>query len=105
MNKTETAYFVPDPSRLEDLIVPHRLSDERPFEIVKTITLGAMDYGNFITDMLADRYFIEENHELCEKGNVWRCLLVHKKGQNDGTLVMPEDGSYVGWAAYIYNDG
>ena len=101
MKITGTAYFVPDPSRLEDLIVPHRLSAERPYEIVKTITLGAMDYGNFITDMLADRPFIEENHELCSKGAVWRCLLVRKKGLSGGILVMPEDESCVGWAAYI----
>ena len=101
MGKTGKAYFVPDPSRLEDLIVPHLMSDGRPYEIVKTVTLGAIDYGNFITDMLADRAFIEENHDLCEKGKVWRCLFVHKRGQPDGVLVMPEDDSYVGYAAYI----
>lgn len=101
MNKTGRAYFVPDPSRLEDLVVPHLVSDERPYEIVRTITLGAIDYGNFITDMLADRAFIEENHDLCEKGEVWRCLFVRKRGQTDGILVIPEDDCYVGWAAYI----
>ena len=101
MNKTGKAYFVPDPSRLEDLIVPHLVSDERPFEIVKTIILGAIDYGNFITDMLADRSFIEENYELCEKGDVWRCLFVHKRGGSGGVLIMPEDGCYVGYAAYL----
>ena len=101
MNNTSKAYFVPDPSRLEDLIVPHLVSDELPYEIVKTITLGAIDYGNFITDMLADRDFIEENHDLCEKGKVWSCLFVRKRGQSDGVLVMPEDDSYVGYAAYI----
>ena len=82
-------------------MVPHLTTDERPYEIVKTVTLGAIDYSNFITDMLADRAFIEENHDLCEKGKVWRCLLVRKRGQNDGVLVMPEDDSYVGYAAYI----
>jgi len=96
-----TAYFVPDPSRLEDLIVLHLTTDERPYEVVKTISLGAIDYGNFITDMLADRAFIEENHDLCEKGNVWRCLFIRQRGKKDGVLVMPEDGCYVGWAAYI----
>ena len=101
MNKTGKAYFVPDPSRLEDLTVPHLVSDERPYEIVKTITLGSIDYGNFITDMLTDRSFIEEHHELCEKGEVWRCLFIHKRGQTAGVLVMPEDDCYVGWAAYI----
>ena len=94
-----TAYFVPDPSRIEDLMIPHFISEERPFEIVKTITLRVMDYGNFTTDMVADRGFIQENHHLCEKGDVWRCLLIRKAGQNDGVLVMPEDEAYVGWAA------
>ena len=105
MNKTGKAYFVPDPSRLKDLTVPHLLSDERLYEIVKTITLGAIDYGNFITDMLADRSFIEENHELCEKGEVWRCLFILKRGEHDGVLVMPEDGSYVRYAAYVRDRG
>ena len=60
-----------------------------------------MDYGNFITDMVADRAFIEENHRLCEKGAVWRCLFVHQRGERGGVLVMPEDGGYVGYAAYL----
>ena len=101
MNKTGKAYFVPDPSRLEDLFVPHLASDEKPYEIAKTVTLGAIDYSNFITDMLADRLFIEENHTLCSKGEVWRCLLIGKRGAQGGVLVMPEDGAYVGWAAYL----
>lgn len=101
MNKTGAAYFVPDPSQLEDLVVPHLVSDERPYEIAKTITLGAIDYGNFITDMLADRAFIEENHDLCEKGETWRCLFIRKRGASDGVLVMPEDDAFVGWAAYV----
>ena len=101
MNITGRAYFVPDPSRLEDLIVLHMVSDERPYEIVRTITLDSIDYDNFITDMLADRAFIEENHDLCEKERVWRCLFVRKRGQTDGILVMPEDDSYVGYAAYV----
>ena len=99
MNKTGRAYFVPDPSRAEDLIVPHLITDERPYEIVKTVTLGAIDYDNFITDMLVDRAFIEENHHLCEKGEVWRCLFIRKRGQSDGILVMPEDDAYVGYVA------
>ena len=105
MNKTGQAYFVPDPSRMEDLIVPHLVTGERSYEIVKTITLGAINYGNFITDMLADRSFIEENSDLCEKGKTWRCLLIRKRGSSDGVLVMPEDGAYVGWAAYLPETG
>ena len=105
MTRVGRAYFVPDPSRWEDLIVPHLATDERLYEIVKIVTLGAIDYGNFITDMLADRSFIEENHALCEKGDVWRCLLVRKRGTKDGILVMPEGEAYVGWAAYVREVG
>ena len=101
MNHTGKAYFVPDPSVLEDLFVPHLLTEEKPYEIVKTITLGAMDYGNFITDLQADRQFIEDNAALCGRDGVWRCLLVRRRGNQDGVLVMPEDGAFVGWAAYI----
>lgn len=101
MSRTGKAYFVPDPSRIDDLSVPHLITDERPYEIVKTIILGAIDYGNFITDMMADRTFIEESHTLCGKDEVWRCLFIRQRGKTDGVLVMPEDGSFVGWAAYI----
>ena len=97
--KTGKAYFVPDPRRLDELFGPHPLERETPYEIVKTITLGAIDYGNFITDMLADRQFLEGAEAICSKGDIWKCLLVRKRGSHDGILVMPEDG-YVGWAAY-----
>ncbi len=61
------AHFVPDPRRVEELSVPHLLSDEKAYEVVKVITLSGIVYGNFITDMLADRQYIEDNHSLCEK--------------------------------------
>ena len=70
---------------------------------VKTIKLSTIDYENFITDMLADRQFIEDNAELCGKGEVWRCLLVQKRGRRDGILVLPEGGCFVGYAAYFVN--
>ena len=105
MNKARRAYYVPDPRRWEDLITTHLAVDERPYEIVKTVTLGAIDYGNFITGILADRSFIEENHALRGKGNVWRCLLVRKRGTKDGILVMPEDEAYVSWTEYVSEIG
>lgn len=101
MNQTGTAYFVRYPRIVEDLMRPHLLSDETPYEVVKTVALGAMDYENFTTDMVADRLFIEENAALCGKGETWRVLLVRRKGHTGGVLVLPEDKAYVGWAAYI----
>ena len=58
-----------------------------------------LDYENFVTDMLADRDFIGENAALCGEGEVMRCMLVQRRGQDGGVLVVPERGSFVGWAA------
>ncbi len=96
------AYFVERPRRIEDLKVPHLIEKERPYWIVTEIQLPAIDYENFITDMLADRQFIEDHGRRCKKGEVWDCLLVRRRGQPDGVLVMPEDGRFVSWAAYYY---
>ena len=90
----EKAFFVERPRTIEDLMQPHLLAH------VKTIELGKIDYENFVTDMLADRQFIEDNAGLCPRGEVWQCLLIRQKGCTDGILVVPESGCFVGWAAY-----
>lgn len=95
------AYFVENPRILEDLIVPHPVEMERQFMVVKTVRLTKIDYENFITDMIADRQFIEENAALCSKGTVWNCIFVQQRGREDGVLVLPIDQSFVGWAAYL----
>ena len=100
MERTDFAYFVERPRIIEDLKVPHPIEQETQYEIVKTAKLAKIDYENFITDMIADRQFIEENAALCAQGGVWRCLLVQQRSRTDGVLVMPVDGCYVGWAAY-----
>ena len=94
------AYFVERPRRIDDLMVPHLIEKERPYRIVTEVQLPAIDYENFITDMLADRQFIEDHSCRCKKGVVWDCLLVRRRGRLDGVLVMPEDGCFVGWAGY-----
>ena len=94
------AYFVERPRRIEDLMVPHPLEKERLYRIVTEIRLPAIDYENFISDMLADREFIEDHGRRCKKGEVWDCLLVRRKGQPDGVLVMPEAERFVGRAAH-----
>ena len=100
MERTGFAYFVESPRIIEDLKGPYPIEQEMQYEIVKTVKLAKIDYENFITDMIADRQFIEENAALCAQGGVWRCLLVQQRGRTDGVLVMPVDGCYVGWAAY-----
>ena len=101
MEKSGSACFIRHPHTIGDLMQPHLHKHEREYQIVKTIELGKMDYENFITDMLADRQFIEDNAGLCSQGKVWQCLLIRQKGRSDGILVVPEGGHYVGWAAYF----
>ena len=100
MERTGYAFFVESPRIIEDLLAPRPIEQETQYEIVKTVKLAKTDYENFITDMIADRQFIEENAALCAQGGAWRCLLVQQRGRTDGVLVVPVDGCYVGWAAY-----
>ena len=93
--------FLLNARTIEDLMQPYLLAHERKYRIVKTIELGKIDYENFVTDMLADRQFIEDNAGLCSRGEVWQCLLIRQRRCSDGILVMPEGGCYVGWAAYF----
>lgn len=94
------AYFVERPRRLEDLQCPHLIDKERPYHTVTAVQLPKIDYENFITDMLADRQFIEDYGKRCKAGDVWECLLVQQRGRSDGVLVLPEQGCFVSWAAY-----
>ena len=100
MKNNGYAYFVESPRTINDLMVPHPIEQERIYEIVKTIKLSGIDYENFITDMVADRQFIEDNTALCSREEIWHCILVQQRERRDGVLVMPEDGCFVGWAAY-----
>ena len=95
------ANFVERPRRLEDLQRPHLIDKERPYHIVTAVQLPKIDYENFITDMLADRQFIEDYGKRCKAGNVWDCLLVQQRGHTDGVLVLPEQDCFVSWAAYV----
>lgn len=69
------------------------------YEVVKTIRLAKTDYDNLITDLAADRQFLEDNAELCSKcGNIIRCLRVIGRGHRDGILIVP-DAAWVDIAA------
>ena len=97
----DRALFVKHPRVIEDLQKPHLVTAEQPYEVAKEITLATIDYENFITDMEADRRFIENNAALCSEGKPVKCLLVRQHGRNDGVLVVPEYKSFVKWAAYV----
>ena len=96
------ACFVARPRTIGDLMLPHNFKRERSFQAVKTIKLKRIDYENFISDMLADRQFIEDHAELCGKEKTWKCLLIQQYGRMDGVLVIPMEKRYVGWAAYYH---
>jgi hypothetical protein len=97
-----TAFFVRHPFRIDDLKMPHLYEQRKPFRIEKIVELSKIDYENFIADLCVDRWFIEENKQLCciDTDGVWRCLLVRQRGQPDGVLVMPDGMDYPKYAAY-----
>lgn len=97
---TGRAWFVWAPERIEDLQTPHPPAWERPFEVVRRVVVGKIEYDNFTADFYADRLFIEDNAEACSKGLVYKCILVQRRGGDDGVLVMPFDKCYVDSAAY-----
>ena len=99
MSEHGTAFFVERPRRMDDLMCPHLPEWEREYEIVKTIRLSRIDYENFITDMVADRQFLEDNASLCSKGRaIIRCLEITCKSSRECILVVP-DGAWVELAA------
>ena len=71
MKKPGYAHFVESPRTIDDLMEPHPIEQETAYEIVKTVKLSGIDYENFITDMIADRQFIEDNAALCSQGRTW----------------------------------
>ena len=99
MKKKKKASFVKRPRVFEDLTAPDIPKSSKAYRVVKTIILDSIDYENFITDMLADRQFIEDSAPLCSRKDIWLCLLVRRRGAHIGILVMPERESYVGYAA------
>ena len=98
MEQYPTAYFVYEPRTSADLLQPHDIRLEWPYQIAATVTLSAMDYENFITDLLADRAFLEEHAGDCGEGEVWRCILVRRRNKKNGILVIPDE-CYVKYAA------
>lgn len=97
---TGRAWFVFHPETIEDLRMPHPAAKERPFEVVRRVVVGKIEYENFTTDFCADRLFIEKNAAACSKNPVYKCILVQRRGRKDGVLVMPFDECYVDSAAY-----
>ena len=100
MERSGYAFFVRTPRTIQDLRKPHLQSSERPYEVVYTVELDAIDYENFTEDLLVDRQFIEDFGALCAETDCFRCLLVRERNKCEGVLVLPELKAYVKWAAY-----
>ena len=93
----QTAYFIRRPRRAEELRAEEN-GLRRPYQIVKTLRLGAMDYENFATDFLADRAFLENADGCGEEGGLVRCLCVCCPGR-ESILVLPDGTGHVALAA------
>ena len=95
----QTAYFFSRPRRIEELR-DFGIGMLRPYRIVSTVCLGGMDYENFVTDLLADRAFLEDVPGCGEDGKVLCCLRVSCPGRED-ILVVPDGTSHVELAALV----
>ena len=95
-----TAYFVHRPRSIGDLMEPHRLEEERSFEIVKQVAVDDLAYENFMWDLYPQREFLLAGHGVCSNGDPLRCLLVSYQGGKDGILVTTLDPELVEYAAY-----
>ena len=93
----QTARFISRPRRIEELR-DFGIGMLRPYKIVSTICLGRIDYENFVTDLLADRAFLENVSGCGEDGSLVRCLCVSCRGR-DSVLVLPDGTGHVALAA------
>ena len=93
------AYFIKRPRRIEDLQELHAVDAEQGYDIQKVVSLPRIDYENFITDMLADRAFLEDTPPQDDSG-IFHCILIRQRGKKDGVLVVPA-GTHVELAAYL----
>ena len=96
-----TAFFVHRPSSIQDLMRPHLVEREQPFEIVERVVVRKLDYENFIWDMIPEREFLLAGYGPCY--DTTRCLLVCCRGARDGVLVTTVRPELVEYAAY-YRD-
>lgn len=100
----DTAYFVKSPRWISDLLLPHKMEEEVPFKIVKTIPLSRIDYENLAADLTAEREYMEPYAHLCGiRNGVWECLLIQQRITREGILIMPRDSRWVGYAAFWGN--
>ncbi len=91
------AYFVRKPRRLDDLKAVDPLAAKEPYEVIKEVALRAIDYENFVEDMLAARAFLEGLDITAAQKP---CILVRQRNHAEGVLVVPTADGHVLYAAY-----
>ncbi len=94
------AWFVRRPRDLDALRALHPLDAERPYRVAAELFLEEMDFQNFLTDLYADRDFLERYASLCAGGEPRSCLLVRSVGDRNGILVQPGKDGFIEWAAF-----
>ena len=95
----QTARFISRPRRIEELRAEEN-GRQRLYRIVSSLRLGGMDYENYVTDLLADRAFLEDVPGCGEDGKVLCCLRVSCPGRED-ILVVPDGTGHVALAALV----
>ena len=95
----QTARFISRPRRIEELR-EFGIGLLRPYRIVSTVCLGGMDYENFVTDLLADRAFLENAPNCGKEGEVLCCLRVSSPGR-ENILVVPDGTGHVALVALV----
>ena len=95
----QTARFISRPRRIEELR-DFGIGVLRPYQIVSTVCLGGVDYENFVTDLLADRAFLENVPGCGQEGPLVCCLCVTCRGR-DSVLVLPDSTGHVALTALL----
>lgn len=75
---------------------PHRVEEERAYQVTRIVLLPELDYENFSEDLLADRAFLRPGGD--------GCLLITTRHRRDGILVYAK-GDRVQRAAYFSGVG
>ena len=97
------AYFVPSPRNLQALRRPYDPADAKPFRVVRSVGLKAIDYENFCEDMTVERAFLPEAAPQAPALLFRFCVLVYarKHPEDGGVLVCPAPDGYVAQAAFV----
>ena len=97
------AHFVRFPRTLEDQRRPYLCTDQQAYEVLETVVLDSIDYGNFISNLDVEREYLAGCYRLHQAGSdgVLHAVLVRRREWKDGVLVVPDRDGYVIWAAYL----